>query len=81
MSVRRSRNQRAEGLARLQSRLDAATGHPCIAIQCRAEDGTPAMLLMGDDCPSCREFRAAIPPPSPPPPPARVEADTVEDDW
>jgi hypothetical protein len=33
----------------------------CIAVQLRDVDGTPAMLLMGDSCPACREFRAAMP--------------------
>jgi hypothetical protein len=66
---RRSRAAREVATQRLTAALDRVAGSTrCVALQVRDTDGTPAMLLMGDSCSTCRLFRSQIPPPPPPPP-------------
>ena len=77
---RRARDRRRGSSAdALAARLDRMTGL-CIAVQLRSVDGTPAMLLMGDDCAACRAFRAGIPVVEPRPVPRSAPAHDLEEE-
>jgi hypothetical protein len=76
---RKSRAAREVQMERITSQLDRVVGSKhCIAVQLRDVDGTPAMLLMGDSCPACREFRAAMPGRPVAPPPSSVSTDDTD---
>jgi hypothetical protein len=77
----RSRRHTADPLNALARTLARVAGGPCVALQIRDTDGNPAMLLMGDSCPTCTAFRAQIPVREVSPPPiTTTPAPTSEED-
>lgn len=76
MSPRRARSRRADPINALAKTLARVAGGPCVALQIRDTDGNPAMLLMGDSCPTCTAFRAQIPVREVPAPPAATTTTT-----
>ena len=51
----------------------------CTAIYLHDTEGHPAMVLMSDSCPTCRAFRAQIPPRPVAPPTTTINDDTITD--